>query len=321
MGRESLLRRLIEKAESAGGEEWLLHCLEAGQPEAPPEPSFSTAQEKMEESAADMRSPRRQPKRAKKKAREEALQCHAGRGRARSAPYTKTPPRQERAQPAVATSNEQTRSLPMDPPKYIIWIVGHSYVYWAERLAASRSYSSNLGLDFNKFKILWSGVRGLRWRNLRDHLLYLSSIWPAPVVLVIHLGANDIGKVRTWELLCEMKNDFCAIKLLFPRSILAFSEMVPRLLWSPWGNFFYVDKIRRRLNRTIHNFLASSGSLSFRHLELEGFIPGLFREDLVHLSDIGIDIFSMGLQSLIENAMVLGGPQPAAALLASVGGE
>lgn len=203
----------------------------------------------------------------------------------------------------------------------IIWIVGHSYIFWAGKQAATRSYSSNIGLDINKFQVFWSGIRGLRWRSLKEHLLFLSSIWPTPHIIIIHAGGNDIGKVRTWDLLCEIKTEFSSVKLLFPQSILAFSEIIPRLIWSPFSNLFYVDKIRRRLNRTVHNFIVSLGGLSFRHTELEGFLPGLFRNDLVHLSEVGIDIFNMGLQSLIEKALVLGGPQPEDSLPALVVGE
>lgn len=86
---------------------------------------------------------------------------------------------------------------------------------------------------------------------------------------------------------------------------------------SPSSNLFYVDRIRRHLNRTIHNhnkhLSVSLGGLSFRHMELGGFVPGLFTNDLVHLSVIDIDIFNMGLG--------VGGPQPEGSLPASVFGE
>ena len=208
-----------------------------------------------------------------------------------------------------------------DVSRTVVWIVGHSYVFWADRHSRSRSYSSNLGLDSDLYLILWSGVRGMRWRNVKEHIVYLSSIWPSPQIIVIHAGANDLGKFNTWDLLCEMKRDLHAIALMFPGSTLAYSEMVPRLLWSPQGSLFYVDRIRRRLNRTIHGFMSSISGSSFRHFELEGFLPGLFRDDKVHLSGIGLDIFNMGIQSIIESATVVGGPRPVAPPLATAGGE
>lgn len=97
--------------------------------------------------------------------------------------------------------------------------------------------------------------------------------------------------------------------------------MIPRLTWSPQGNFHYIDENQRRLNRTVHNYLVSSGGLSYRHVELEGFLPGLLRHDLMHLSDISFNIFNMGLQNLIDLAIVLGRRRPANSLLVPASGD
>lgn len=48
------------------------------------------------------------------------------------------------------------------------------------------------------------------------------------------------------------------------------------------------------------------GGLSYRHVDLEGGYPGLYRPDGVHLSEVGIDIFNLGLQNGIEMAAMLG---------------
>lgn len=145
---------------------------------------------------------------------------------------------------------------------------------------------------------------------MREHLLYLSGQWPSPDILIIHAGANDLGRVKSWDLMCEVKRDLSSFKLLFPFTVLVFSEMIPRLLWSNYSSLHYLDKIRKRLNRTIRNSVISLGGLSYRHVDLEGFLPGFYRVDFVHLSDVGIDIFILGLQNMIEQATVLGGLQP-----------
>lgn len=41
----------------------------------------------------------------------------------------------------------------LDSPKSNIWIVGHSYVFWAAKHARTRTYSSNLGLNANEFSL------------------------------------------------------------------------------------------------------------------------------------------------------------------------
>lgn len=177
-----------------------------------------------------------------------------------------------------------------------------------------------MGFNVHALQNFWHCVRGLHWKDVRNELIYLANVWPSPDLLIIHAGANDIGKFKTWNLLCEMKQDLFSFKVLFPSAIIAFSEMISRLLWSPSGNLFYLDKIRRHLNRTIHNFFVSSNNLSYRHIDLEGFLSGLYRSDLVHLSDIGLDIFNVGSQNIIEEATVLGGRQRFVSQLASAGG-
>lgn len=95
------------------------------------------------------------------------------------------------------------------------------------------------------------------------------------------------------DLLCEIKRDLYSIKLLFPNFVLAFLKMVPRLLWPPLGNLFYLDEIQRHLNRTIHFFWQPQVVYFIDILSWRVFFPGLFRADLVHLSDIGLDVFNV----------------------------
>lgn len=61
----------------------------------------------------------------------------------------------------------------------------------------------NLVLDSSIFQILWWGIKGLKLRNVRDPLVHLSEILPSPDVFII----RDLGKVKIWDLLCEIKRD------------------------------------------------------------------------------------------------------------------
>lgn len=80
--------------------------------------------------------------------------------------------------------------------------------------------------------IFYWGVqaRGLRLSNLTDHLFYLLGQWSSPDVFIIHAGTNDLGKVKTWDFICEIKRDVSPFELLFPLTVMVFLEMVPRLL-------------------------------------------------------------------------------------------
>ncbi|KAJ1157742.1 hypothetical protein NDU88_010442 [Pleurodeles waltl] len=47
-----------------------------------------------------------------------------------------------------------------------VWIVGHSFVRWAEKQAASRHFGKQLGLDGARIRISWVGKSGMRGRVL-----------------------------------------------------------------------------------------------------------------------------------------------------------
>ena len=103
-----------------------------------------------------------------------------------------------------------------------------------------------------------------------------------------------------------IKNDLQRIHLFFPGTRIIFSEMIPRLIWLSLSEKKSLEKIRKRVNHSIEKFMPVLGSFSYRHTELEGGLSGLYRPDGVHLSDIGLDIFNMDFQNMIEMATVVG---------------
>ncbi|KAJ1098511.1 hypothetical protein NDU88_003621 [Pleurodeles waltl] len=44
-----------------------------------------------------------------------------------------------------------------------VWIVGHSFVRWAEKQASSRNFGRQLGLEGARIKLSWVGKSGMRW--------------------------------------------------------------------------------------------------------------------------------------------------------------
>ena len=67
-----------------------------------------------------------------------------------------------------------------------------------------------------------------------------------------------------------------------------------------------LDKVRRRVNRALEKFINPDLGISFRHVELEGGIQGLYRDDGIHLLEVGLDIFNSDMQTCIEMAAVWG---------------
>lgn len=66
-----------------------------------------------------------------------------------------------------------------------------------------------------------------------------------------------------------------------------------------------MEKILKQVNSSMVSFMQTIGRFSFCHEELEGFTLGLYREGWIHLSDIGLDIFNLHLQDMVEKAALL----------------
>lgn len=142
-----------------------------------------------------------------------------------------------------------------------------------------------------------------------DLFFYLSTLfhsWPSPFILIFHLGGNDVGTMKMLDLMFLIKRDLHRLKLYFPNTCIIFSEMVSRLHWLYSPGRKSLEKIKKRVNHSIEKFMPLLGGFSFYHVDLEGGFPGLYRQDGIHLSDVGLEIFNLGLQNLIERAAVLG---------------
>uniref|UniRef100_A0A8C5MXJ2 Uncharacterized protein n=1 Tax=Leptobrachium leishanense TaxID=445787 RepID=A0A8C5MXJ2_9ANUR len=74
------------------------------------------------------------------------------------------------------------------------------------------------------------------------------------------------------------------------------------------GDVHALKRARRKLNHAVSHFvLRLGGGLAIRHRELEGNNSVLVRSDGVHLTDIGLDIFNVGLQAGIEEVLAARG--------------
>ncbi|OCT55830.1 hypothetical protein XELAEV_18003287mg, partial [Xenopus laevis] len=185
--------------------------------------------------------------------------------------------------------------------KKTVWIVGHSFVCWAEERAVRRPYTSNL-LDPCKSQVFWFGRRGMKWADLWSAIWAARATFPKPDIIIVHLGGNDIGKVKTLDLINFMKRDLTQLRLTFNDVLVVFSEVIQRLVWVQFPYLKPLERVRKKINRALFKFMPLLGGFSFRHTELEDGCPGLYRDDLVHLSGIGLDILNSDFQDMVERA-------------------
>ncbi|XP_044158605.1 uncharacterized protein LOC122944427 isoform X3 [Bufo gargarizans] len=192
----------------------------------------------------------------------------------------------------------------------VVWLLGHSYIFWAAQRAECRPGGRSLG--FREVEVHWRGLRGLRWSQVLPEVVEIGRRSVGPVILVLHAGGNDLCSQRMLELMALMRSDLERFPAFFPELVVVWSEVVPRVVWHGARDGEAMERCRRTLNARMSRFVRSKGGVVVRHWQLEGDNSSLMRPDGVHLTEIGLDIFLSGLQDGIEQAFSLlgGGRSP-----------
>ncbi|XP_044136483.1 uncharacterized protein LOC122936076 [Bufo gargarizans] len=328
---EELLKQLISKAASSGGEEWLRRCLQedslgsnenpdrsssdsacAAFPLRSAEPSTSdvTNRRPLEEEKAppltvpakrfrkektrfspSQQSTKRRIKLSDAQRGSRASDKHRNRLQQFLLPTAKSAARSSTVKPATATRDSSADLK-------IVWILGNQLVSLARDRSTMRFKSDNLGFG-NKVVVFWRGISGIRIQEIYSLCCSFSLTWPMPDLIILHIGMDDLGRTSTHLLLKDMQDTFSKIQTLLPYSQIAFSEIIPNWDWNS-TQLSFMEKIRIRINRNIEKYMQSHNKLSYRHIELEGFTAGLYNLEKDSLSDLGLDIFNVGLQNLVE---------------------
>ncbi|CAJ0934229.1 unnamed protein product [Ranitomeya imitator] len=187
-----------------------------------------------------------------------------------------------------------------------IWLVGHSYIYWAARRAELCPGCRSLGLT--GMDVIWRGTRGLTWSQVLPEIVRIARVASSPTVVVIHAGGNDLASFPLAELLTLMRADLDKLPGFFPVMRLVWSEMIPRLVWRGARELGAMERSRRTLNQRISRFIRFKNGVVVRHHRLEGDNSGFLLPDGVHLNDAGLDIFLDGLrEGVVQEFHSLGG--------------
>ncbi|XP_077129871.1 uncharacterized protein LOC143785084 [Ranitomeya variabilis] len=187
-----------------------------------------------------------------------------------------------------------------------VWVVGDSYVHWAEKRAKLRPGGTNLYIP--GIKVNWRGIRGLRWNQVFKEMVGIARMAERPVILVLHAGGNDLGKQKVAELYKWVTTDMERFSWLFRNMILVWSEITPRAEWRGARDKRAIERTRVKFNARIGKYVRGRGGIVIHHQYLQKKNTPQLRPDGVHLTDIGLDIFLSGLQDGVEQALkVMGG--------------
>ncbi|XP_077148132.1 uncharacterized protein LOC143808854 [Ranitomeya variabilis] len=187
-----------------------------------------------------------------------------------------------------------------------VWVVGDSYVHWAEKRAKLRPGGTNLYIP--GIKVNWRGIRGLRWNQVFKEMVGIARMAERPVILVLHAGGNDLGKQKVAELYKWVTTDMERFSWLFRNMIMVWSEITPRAEWRGARDKRAIERTRVKFNARIGKYVRGRGGIVIHHQYLQKKNTPQLRPDGVHLTDIGLDIFLSGLQDGVEQALkVMGG--------------
>ncbi|KAJ1119884.1 hypothetical protein NDU88_008068 [Pleurodeles waltl] len=184
-----------------------------------------------------------------------------------------------------------------------VWIVGHSFVRWAEKQASSQHFGRQLGLDGARIKISWVGKSGMRWGELLYVLAKRMEQGVCPDLLVLHLGENDVVALSGIGLLKVMKSDLGRIKERWSGTHIVWTSLVPRRVWRGAHSFRGIEEQRRKINREMRNFCKAQGISVLTHENIVVSDVELFRHDGVHLSFLGNEHYLLELRLCIAELL------------------
>ncbi|KAE8630892.1 hypothetical protein XENTR_v10001007 [Xenopus tropicalis] len=182
-----------------------------------------------------------------------------------------------------------------------VWLMGHSFIHWAERRASVRHADRQLGFTVSQVKLHWVSRRGLRWDEIVPRAVQKAKESGPPNVILLHAGGNDLGICPMKALISTIRTDCFRLRSLFEGLIIIWSEIIPRTHWRGARSHRAINRVRIKVNKAVASNVQKNGGIVVRHKELENNMA-FFRTDGIHLNEVGLDLFNFNLQEAITLA-------------------
>lgn len=154
---------------------------------------------------------------------------------------------------------------------------------------------SQMGLE-KLARVFWQGRSGMRWCQVLSMVKHLLKYEDPPHLLVIHCGGNDLGSQNGVSLKFRIRDDLIKIAGLLPNTLIVWSQILPRLQWRDERDHRAIERARKRLNNYVATFCLQRGWAYLRYPQIKE-TSAFFRDDKVHLSDQGNQVFINNLRS------------------------
>ncbi|XP_053567243.1 uncharacterized protein LOC128657045 [Bombina bombina] len=226
---------------------------------------------------------------------------------------TNTDPRAtgfQNTEKVTAASQRIQSAVPQDPSTgvKIVWVMGHSFIYWANAEASKKMGGLQLGCPVDQWEVKWFGIRGMCWELFFPLFLDFGRMFPRPQVLIVHLGGNDLGMIPQKELVRRIKRDLGNIKELHPEIKIIWSQITPRLVWRSARDYDRLEKSRKKINKIISSFVKRLGGGVVFHPDFE--VDGaeeFYLKDGVHFNQFGLQLFIFDIKEALGKILGLAG--------------
>jgi len=137
-----------------------------------------------------------------------------------------------------------------------------------------------------------AGQAGLSFSQARNHII--NAIGDTrPSYIVLHIGANDIGRVDQKMWLLELDELVCFLRAYCPKTTLIWSDMLPRTAWRYAHSLQGAENSRIRLNRKARARIFEESGMAIRYSNID---YSCLLSDGVHLTDRGNELFKANLE-------------------------
>ena len=169
-----------------------------------------------------------------------------------------------------------------------IWIVGSGLIKRAQPRGANMKIKGN---------VEWMGKGGMRWTDVLPTVRGKLASQPAPDILLLHVGDNDLGQTPRLTLINKMKKDIKEIMETCPRTKIVYSGIVARQQWRGAKNKKQINATRNWLNNQMKKIIEKKNGAVILHKNIVSHNTSLFSQDGVHLTEKGNDLFISQLES------------------------
>ena len=169
-------------------------------------------------------------------------------------------------------------------------MLGDSIPYWAGEYAVERGIP-NLSLP-PEWSLGWYARRGMSWEQFIHELQLRVLFQPAPKVILIHLGGNDLCSLSLLRIFNLIRRGIHYLSGAYPSAHFLWVDILQRLHWTDtYGGDVLIERKRLRVNRFGRQLVTSLLHGHTLEHDIDYNTPGFFRPDGTHLSHIGLAMY------------------------------